>query len=276
MPVRDDEDDTPRRDRFGDDDEGRDRPRRRKASGGFPTWAIVAIVLGVCCVVGVPGAAVMVGLLLPATQKVRDAAGRTKDANNLKVVGMGYHNHHDARGQATGPYATDPATGRPNTGLSHRVALLPYIEQEALYRSFDLSQPWDGGRNRPLADTVVQHFASPLDPAGTAATRYQAFVGPGTMYDPAKPRPRLADVTDGTSNTILMVTADDAVVWSKPQDLAYSPAGPLPSFGRNAFGGGTNVLMADGSVRFLKNTTPEPTVRALITRAGGEQLPPDW
>lgn len=258
------------------DDDRRDRPRRRKKSGGMSTWAIVAIVLGGCCVVSVPVGAILIGLMLPAVSKVRQAAARAKDGNNLKQLGLGYHFHADANGVVTGPHPTDPKTGKPNTGLSHRVALLPYVEQASVYQSFDLSQPWDSAPNQRFASTVVPPFPSPLDPPGTTTTRYQGFVGPGTMYDPDKPRLRMADVSDGLSNTILMVTADDAVTWSKPGDLPYNPTGSLPTFGQKTFTGGTNMLMADGSIRFVRNTIPETTVRALITRGGNEQVPLDW
>src|SRR5205814_1952871 len=98
---------------------------------------------------GLPVAAIMVGLLLPAVQKVRGAAERVKDQNNLKLIGLGMHNVNDAAGRGFyAPFAHDEKTGQLYTGNSFRVSLLPYVEQDGVYRQFDLSQPWDSPRNR--------------------------------------------------------------------------------------------------------------------------------
>jgi prepilin-type processing-associated H-X9-DG protein len=231
---------------------------------------IVAAVLVVVC----GGLAVLVGLLVPAVTKVREAAGRTNDQNNLKRIGIGYHNAHDTTSTVPGYEFRDPKTGQTTTGLSGRVNLLPYVEQGTVYNQFTLTQPWDGPANRPLGNVAVDPFTSPLDPPGTATTRYRGFVGPGTMFEPGV-RIGIGQIPDGTSNTITYITADDGVVWSKPDELPYDPNKPLPPFGQKAFPGGTNVLMADGSVRFLKANTPEQTVRRLITRNDGMVIP-DW
>jgi hypothetical protein len=268
-----DSDETDRRRRYDDEDDYDDRPRRRRpksGGGGLSILLILGIVGGVVVVVGV----VLTLLLLPAVSKVRQAAGRQKDQNNLKQIGLGYHSFSDVTGKVPGEEFRDPITGQTTTGLSGRVNLLPYIEQESLYRQFNLTQPWDGATNRPLGNTAVMPFQSPLDAAGTTTTRYRGFVGPGTMFEPGKPL-RLLDATDGTSNTLLYITADDGVVWSKPDELPYSPTAPLPPFGKKAFPGGTNVLMADASVRFLRSDTPEPVVRNMITRNDGNIIP-DW
>jgi prepilin-type processing-associated H-X9-DG protein len=59
-------------------------------------------------------------------------------------------------------------------------------------------------------------------------------------------------------------------------ELNYSKTGPLPSFGKTAYAGGTNVAMADGSVRFMKNTLDEKTIRNLIERNDGNVVTLDW
>jgi prepilin-type N-terminal cleavage/methylation domain-containing protein/prepilin-type processing-associated H-X9-DG protein len=75
--------------------------------------------------------AVLIGLLLPAVQKVREAAARAKCQNNLKQIGLGLHNYHDANG-------TFPEAGVRLTELGWHVYVLPYIEQDNLYKRFDL------------------------------------------------------------------------------------------------------------------------------------------
>src|SRR3954452_4149916 len=78
--------------------------------------------------------AILIGLLLPAVQKVREAAGRIKCANNLKQLGLALHNHHDS-------YNALPKIDGFNLGWGHLPRLLPYIEQDNLYRQirFDVN-----------------------------------------------------------------------------------------------------------------------------------------
>src|SRR5436309_6099075 len=76
--------------------------------------------------------AILIGLLLPAVQKVREAAARAKCANNLKQIGIAVHAYHDGNGKLPPAYDMD-------TGLSWHVLLLPYVEQQNLYQQFDLT-----------------------------------------------------------------------------------------------------------------------------------------
>jgi prepilin-type processing-associated H-X9-DG protein len=270
MPDRDDDaDDRPRR---RDDDDSDDRPRPKKSGGAGLIIALVVggVALVMLCVIGG-----LFALLLPAVQKVREAAARTGDSNNLKQIALGMHNEHSMYNQWTVPYAHDEK-GKAYPTNSFRVSLLPYIEQDALYRSFDLTQPWDSPRNRPYSSTMVRPYQTVLDEAPGTNTPYRAFVGGGALFEADGKPVRLTDIADGSSNTIMLVHATEQVPWAQPMELPYAPAAPLPPLGHPKLPGGANVLMADGSVRFLKADTPEHVVRALITRAGGEQLPPNW
>ena len=85
----------------------------------------------------------------------------------------------------------------------------------------------------------------------------------------------LSEVTDGTSNTILVATADRAVPWTKPEDLPYDPNGPLPVFSQR-FSGFFNVGLADGTVRSIPSSISEKTLRNAITCNDGMVLGPDW
>jgi prepilin-type processing-associated H-X9-DG protein len=83
-------------------------------------------------------------------------------------------------------------------------------------------------------------------------------------------------VTDGTSNTIMVVESKDAVPWTKPDDLKFDMEARPSLYGAgSAHPGGFNTTFADGSVRFLKNSIGLPVWKALITRASGEVISAD-
>jgi prepilin-type processing-associated H-X9-DG protein len=272
MPTREDDGDR-RRDDYDDYD---DRPRRKKSGGG--SGLVIALVVGgvlllMLCVVG--GLFV---LLLPAVTKVREAAGRVNDQNNLKQVGLGLHNELSATNQWTVPFARDQS-GKVYQTNSFRVSLLPYLGEpgyDTLYRSFDLTQPWDSQRNRPHSSATVKPYQTNLDETPGNLTPYRAFVGGGALFEADGKPVKFTDIKDGTANTIMLVHATEQVPWAAPKELPYGPNASLPPLGHPKMAGGTNVLMADGSVRFLKKDTPERVIRALITKAGNEELPPDW
>jgi prepilin-type processing-associated H-X9-DG protein len=271
MPTRDDPDDHPRR---RDEDDGYDdRPRRKKSGGN--TGLIIGLVVGGVVLLMLCGGGLLIALLLPAVQKVREAASRTTDANHLKELSLALHNDESAAGQWTAPFVHDER-GAVHKGLSFRVNLLPYMGHDALYRSFDLTQPWDSARNRPFSDTPVRQFQTVYDQPPGVATPYRTFVGGGALFEPDGKPVRLSGITDGTANTILLVHAADPVPWAQPKELPYSPTAPLPALGPKSGPRGANVAMADGSVRFVKAGTPEHVIRAMITKAGGEQVPLDW
>jgi hypothetical protein len=310
-----DDDDRPRRNPRDDDDDDRPRRRRRddderprEESNGL---AIVGFILGLlsfctACVTGIPAVIcsaiamnrpgkhglataglilgilgtiftvpVLIGLLLPAVQKVREAASRAVDQNNLKQLALAATNDMSVSDGFYAPYAHDDK-GNLCNGLSFRVSLLPYIEQQFLYRQFDLKKTWDSPQNRVHSDTIVRTYTTPFDPQPGPNTHYRAFVGGGALFNEDGSPVKEGDITDGLSNTILYIHAAEQVPWAKPQELTYSPNGPLPALGSPGMSGGTYAAMADGSVRFIRKDVSERTLRALITRAGNEQIDNDW
>jgi hypothetical protein len=213
-----------------------------------------------------------------AVARVRRAHDRTASVNNLKQIGLGLLNYHDTyKGFPPAGIGNFQAGGKPL--LSWRVAILPFIEQGPLYNEFDLKLPWDHPHNKKLIPRMPQIYAVPGAPAKEPGlTHYRVFVGPGTLFEP-RPGPvgltgwRFTDVTDGTSNTFMVVEASEPTIWTKPDDLPYDPKRPLPKLG--VFGDGFHALFADGAVRFFPPNVPEETLRADITRNGGEIIPPD-
>jgi prepilin-type processing-associated H-X9-DG protein len=217
-------------------------------------------------------AAGSVGMLLPAVQKVREAASRASDQNNLKQLGVAMHSYHDATGRFPPPAGGWPQVGgRPVGRLSWRVQLLPHIEQAPLYNQFKLDEPWDSEHNKALIPKMPKVYASPRAPAEPGKTYYKVFVGGGAIFDRDPNTPAsIFRITDGTSNTIMIAEGGDPVVWTKPDDFEFDPKKPLPKL---ALPGtpGINVAMADGSVRYIDlGWEPERALKAAITASGGE------
>lgn len=326
-------------------------------------------------VIGIIG--ILLALLLPAVQASREAARRAQCSNNLKQLGLAMHNHEGELGKLPSAFIGDvpPAlTGFPPYlfSWSALAQLNPYLEQTDIYNRMDLEQPiympptWNiSPANQFAIQQNIGLFLCPSDrmePVGGGyglttfgPTNYAVCVGTGTtrggpplgsawnsdgMFQ-AKNHLRLADVTDGTSNTAMMsesILGDGATsasgpmpagpqtvyayVWGQPLNDAncaaaglwnvsnrrgfmwasgemrcasynhyLTPNAPVPDCvtndmtpgegyltavalraARSRHPGGVNVLLGDGSVRFVAETISPDTWRALSTRAGGEVL----
>jgi prepilin-type N-terminal cleavage/methylation domain-containing protein/prepilin-type processing-associated H-X9-DG protein len=292
--------------------------------------------------------AVLIGLLLPAVQKVREAANRMSCQNKLKQLGLALHHYHDAHGTfppgAVGPL--NPSLPQYLLLKHHGLGtyLLPYLEQEALARQYRWSDSWLDPPNQPVVNVQLAIWQCPsaranrvqdgslptLTPPpsesynGTAACGDYACMSvvdaglarAGVIDPPNGPRDerghyegvfppnqtrRLADILDGTSQTILMAEcAGRPQLWRgrTPVPNVWLSGGPWASrnllWGRGAtadgtgfFGpcavnctndrevysfhpGGANIGLADGSVRFLKAEISIRVFARLVTRAGGE------
>src|SRR5262249_52470248 len=131
-----------------------------------------------------------------AEQKIRNARDRMISSNNLKQIGLAMHMYHDNYGKlpASAIYSKD---GKPL--LSWRVAILPYIEQEALYKEFHLDEPWDSEHNKKLLDRMPKVYG-----AKGNETHYRVFTGKSSAFE-SKEGQKFADFTDGLSNTIMIV-----------------------------------------------------------------------
>jgi hypothetical protein len=196
-----------------------------------------------------------------------------RSVNNLKQIGLAMHNYHDVYKRFPAAAIADKA-GKPL--LSWRVAILPFIEQDTLYKEFKLDEPWDSAHNKKLLAKMPDVYGLP----GTKgmprnATFYRVFTGPGTVFPTTdgKPQPGLsvAQITDGTSNTLMVVEAGKAVPWTKPDELPYEPRKPLPGLG-GIFKEGFHVVLCDGSVRLFDRKANETNLRRAITAQDGQIL----
>jgi len=289
--------------------------------------------------------AILIGLLLPAVQKVREAANRMRCSNNLKQLGLGLHNHHDAMSEF--PPAVEkkfaPGTTRAVTH-SWTAKILPFIEQDNLFKQYRFDWNWDDAATNDAASPPgpirqkVPVFLCPSAPqTGRNDTRacldyvaacerlwpnpyvgaeQTAFVQQGDPQfigvlghtdlttNPPKPdvRRTFASITDGTSNTMILAEcagrnrrffmgrevsgAWTAGPWADPDSRLQiggcDPTSQVPALGPVAVNcindkeiyafhpGGAMILMADGSVRFLKATVKLDVVLQLLTRDRGE------
>jgi hypothetical protein len=204
--------------------------------------------------------------------KVRLAAAKTKSTNNLKQIALAMHVNHDFK-MALPTRATFDKNGKPL--LSWRVQILPFIEQVELYQKFKLDEPWDSPDNKKLIGQMPKIYRSPLSKLNKdGKTTYLAITGKGSMFDGTKGI-RFTDVTDGTSNTIMLVEANDkkAITWTEPEDFPIDTKEPLAGLVNPELKGFLTAF-GDGSVHFLHASIRPATLQALFTRNGGEIVDP--
>jgi prepilin-type N-terminal cleavage/methylation domain-containing protein/prepilin-type processing-associated H-X9-DG protein len=279
---------------------------------------------------------VLIALLLPAVQKVREAANRMACASNLKQIGLAFHNYENAHGAF--PCAYDAFT-HPTMPLGHAwgTYLLPFLEQENLYKKYDFAQSLAAPGNLAVIQTPLKIMQCPSSPnpnrtytynymgadISAAAGDYGVVSGILGNYwtnyvnTPTDSRDgilrnngytRIAQITDGTSNTILLgEIAGRDELWRAGQLISGMSAGGGGGWGdwlngecwingslfdgtgstgpcivnctnRRCAGyysfhpGGVNVLMADGSGRFIRDNINNKTLCYLVTKAGGEVI----
>jgi hypothetical protein len=197
--------------------------------------------------------------------------------NNLKQLAIAMHAFHDAHGFCASDVM--PGGGDKPIAMSWRVQILPYVEQDNLYKQLDLTKPWDDPANLKILEAaeMPKVFEFPGRAAPKGHTYFRIFMMPKDAKGKDRPflkegerGPTLVAITDGTSNTFMIVEAGEAVPWYKPDVLAYDGKLPLPSLGdpnTDRF----LAAMGDGSVQsFRSRVLGEKTLRAMITINGGE------
>jgi len=260
---------------------GRQGQRRRPAFTLIELLVVIAII------------AILIGLLLPAVQKVREAAARTKCSNNLKQMALGMHMYQDANGSLpTGWLTTD--TAQPSPGWSWAIILLPFIEQKPLYDSIaagttggivGTTAPPTSGAVFTLCQTNLALYHCPSDSGPATNSLFQNYgfsnyvinrevLGPNSGNKPANMR--VEQIRDGSSNTILIGERDSvkntAAVYVRSSTSSCSfegrpgkglnipnpnnppSTGPCERLGFNSGHTGVCIFaLGDGSIRNISN-----------------------
>jgi prepilin-type N-terminal cleavage/methylation domain-containing protein/prepilin-type processing-associated H-X9-DG protein len=240
---------------------------------------------------------VLLGLTLAAVQRAREAAARTECLSRMKNLGLAALNYESSHGHLPpgavwGPF---PRLGIPD-GAGHGLwpFLLPHLEQTAVANRYRFDLSYNDPANQPaasarlviltcpsLAPERVEEWDSPrfggvADYAPLDGNPFLADIGlidPVANFGgplPANRTVRLTDVSDGTSNTILLAEAAGrpGVAWCSPlvpvdlRRVFPGPGGP--------HGNGASVCMTDGSVHFFSDAMSLRVLGRLATRAGGE------
>lgn len=312
--------------------------RKRPCGSGFTLVELLVVI----AIIGV-----MMALLLPAVQRIRAAGRRTQSRANLKQIGTALHLYHDGlnrfppgfQSSTTGSWSggSNDAVPESGPGWSFFAFLLPYLEHAPLHASIQFNVPITDPRNKAARETFVPIFVDPDDtaprlvditdsgspPANTntptaicqaSVCSYAGSLGtqmyeqqPFTGVFHRNSRIRIADITDGTSNTIGLgermsrhtrsswvgVVPGQELVYA-PESPQYRPAepswnwrpaitsvlvhvrssAPSPQGSPGGFVGpsesGTQFLNMDGSCRLISADIAADVFRALCTRAGGE------
>lgn len=235
-----------------------------------------------CVTLGIVGGAIGLcgGLFFVMASHAQQSAAQLSSKGSMCQLDLAVHDYNDANGTMPGPFLDGAVTNGiippdPADRLSWRVAILPFIEAQDLYFQFNTSERWNSPTNLPLANTHYRPLCDPLD-GKTHRTPYRVFYDNGALWDSdTKCRIPLDKIPDGASNTLLFVESTGKVPWAQFNEHHYNPEGQLPELGRssrNTF----LAAMADGSVRVVKKSLSANTLRATITRAGGDAPGADW
>jgi len=208
-------------------------------------------------------------LLSSAVRNAHEEGQRASCEGHMCWLALGLRNCRDTNGSFPPAFVAD-ING--HALLSWRVCVLPYMRYDKLYKSLDLTQPWDAPRNKNLLATHLNEYACPSEPSsnapGATQTNYLAVVGANAAWTGETPR-TLADFGNEAANTVLLIEADNpGIQWAEPRDLSLdmistdepkvramlsSPHGHYEGFFCNYdYGSGVWVAMADGSLRWLR------------------------
>jgi len=231
-------------------------------TAGAPRWKIIVTV-----VVAVAGAAIIGGVFLSRFNAQYAAARRNVAMNRLRMIAMGIHNYEIADGQRGPPAAIYGRDGKPL--LSWRVAVLPFLDEKALYDQFHLDEPWDSPHNAALINKMPDIFQPPSgEYQDNGKTSFVVPVAQKVAASGTEGRSS-PEINRWGQKRVLIVEAarDGAVEWTKPADLLVDENDPWAGL-RDTRGRGLVVAFTDGSTDEIPASTPNNTLNALLLIPG--------
>ena len=213
----------------------------------------------------------LVMLMLPAIRTPGKAMQRAQCINNLKQISLALYNYESANGSLPPAYTVDSG-GKPLH--SWRTLILPYLEEEALYKSIDLTKSWDDPANAKAREIELGVYCCPANHCEKGHTTYLASAAPNGCFGAKEPR-KLTDITDNHGETIAVmeVATDHAVHWMSPVDAGEALLlGRVDDLEKLAHPGGSNVAFVDGSVHFLQAKARPSDLQSVISINGNEKM----
>ena len=219
-------------------------------------------------------------ILGEAIKNAAKTAQLARQRNNLKQIGLAFHNYHDVYTS----FFHDPKSNNPKfydengaLKLSWRVHLTPYVDAFQLYDQAKFEEGWNSEANKKLIPLMPATYKTPgISEAGK--TGWRIFSGPSAPYQPGK-KIAIQHFTDGTSNTILAVQVgpDKAVTWTDPTPLKFDPKDPKANKAQlgKIPDEGFLVLFCDGYVTRIRKDIDPVKLTELLTIDGGEVVDVD-
>jgi type II secretory pathway pseudopilin PulG len=214
--------------------------------------------------------ALALALLLPMVRSAREPARRNSCMNNLKQIALAINAYEEEHGTLPPAYTVDEQGNRLH---SWRTLILPYLEQAALFKTIDLTQPWDHPVNAKAHQTLVEVYQCPSASESSGLTNYLAVVGSDSAFNGSEPR-KLSDIKDGPENTIMLIEVDaiHTVHWMSPEDIGLDEVlGLIPDTTMNHLG----IILAtyfDYHTHAIRQEIDVEVLRGLLTIAGGESI----
>ena len=250
-------------------------------TGAADTKTVVIIIVGVVGGVAILSCLLFIGVWFyfqsvgagQFREFAEEVEARSDPEANLRHLGLGLHNYHDVHRTLPpgGIYGEDGTAYH-----SWQYCLLPYVDAAFIYNHIDRDLPWTDPVHAEQFGTVVPKYVHPFeqgDPHAASGYALSHYAGNASIFSPNS-RVSVRDVTDGTSNTLMVGEVGAGFKpWGDPtnvRDPAEGIAVGPETFGRNDAEAGALMVLVDGSVRFIASDIDPETLKALATHDGGE------
>jgi prepilin-type N-terminal cleavage/methylation domain-containing protein len=253
---------------------------RRKCPRPRPAFTLIELLVVIAII------AVLIGLLLPAIQKVREAAARSQSQNNLHQMGLAVHDVASASNGALPPsYGAFPLTGPTGSFFCH---ILPYVEQDTVYNQYN---PGAGGAFDGAVPVAVKTYIASGDPTNLSSSNLTSYASNSSVFG-AIGANMPATFVKGTSTTVILMeryaqAGGNSHAWSGGDTALFGAGSPPPQLKPSAAAanesapqgfsaGGCQVGLGDGSVRSVNSGVSAGTWNWACDPQNGAPPPADW